>query len=116
LQASEQETTAHQTGTAIINPRRGVAKEKPLFYSSLKDKQSLEKKMAKFITTVKKSVIKQELDDVYADHLKLQVCNSVQLLLFQCKKRTELSFTLLVQMEKRLMHKERAFEFLKFIR
>ncbi|QCD91314.1 Ternary complex factor MIP1 [Vigna unguiculata] len=70
--ASEQETTAHQTGTAIINPRRGVAKEKPLFYSSLKDKQSLEKKMAKFITTVKKSVIKQELDDVYADHLKLQ--------------------------------------------
>jgi len=61
-----------------------MAKEKPLFYSSLKDKQSLEKKMAKFITTPKKSLIEQELADMCVDHLKLQACNGVQLLLFVC--------------------------------
>ncbi|ESW28814.1 hypothetical protein PHAVU_002G020400, partial [Phaseolus vulgaris] len=40
---------------------------------SLKDKQSLENKMAKFITTPKKSLIEQELADMCVDHLKLQM-------------------------------------------
>jgi len=93
--------------SAIINPRRGVAKEKPLFYSSLKDKQSPEKKMAKFITTTKKSLIKQELADMCVDHLKLQVCNDVQLLLFicfACSDRDEIS------------RSRKSSELLKFIR
>lgn len=67
-------------------PEEGYQKRNHFFYSSLKDKQSLEKKMVKFITTGKKSLIKQEFDEVYADHLKLQVCSSVQLLLFNTKK------------------------------
>ncbi|KOM45042.1 hypothetical protein LR48_Vigan06g034800 [Vigna angularis] len=54
-------------------PEEGYQKRNHFFYSSLKDKQSLEKKMAKFITTGKKSLIKQELNEVYADHLKLQI-------------------------------------------
>ncbi|KAG4973245.1 hypothetical protein JHK87_030066 [Glycine soja] len=53
-------------------PEEGQRKENPLFYSSLKDKQSPEKKTAKVITPVKKSPIKKESADKCVDHLKLQ--------------------------------------------
>ncbi|KAH1157766.1 hypothetical protein GYH30_030149 [Glycine max] len=53
-------------------PEEGQRKENPLFYSSLKDKQSPEKKTAKVITPVKKSPIKKESVDKCVDHLKLQ--------------------------------------------
>ncbi|RDX86865.1 hypothetical protein CR513_31744 [Mucuna pruriens] len=54
-------------------PEEGRQKENPLFYSSLKYKQSPEKKMAKVITPVKKSPFKQESADKCVDHLKLQM-------------------------------------------
>ncbi|KAL2987924.1 hypothetical protein AAZX31_11G056400 [Glycine max] len=54
-------------------PEEGQRKENPLFYSSLKDKQSPEKKTAKVITPVKKSPIKKESADKCVDHLKLQM-------------------------------------------
>ncbi|TKY70553.1 Ternary complex factor MIP1, leucine-zipper [Spatholobus suberectus] len=55
-------------------PVEGRRKENPMFYSSLKDKQSPEKKIAKVITPVKKkSPIKQESADKCADNLKLQM-------------------------------------------
>ncbi|KAH1267116.1 hypothetical protein GmHk_01G002421 [Glycine max] len=54
-------------------PEEGRRKENPLFYSSLKDKQSPEKKTAKVIAPVKKSPIKKESADKCVDHLKLQM-------------------------------------------
>lgn len=66
-------------------PEEGQRKENPLFYSSLKDKQSPEKKTAKVIAPVKKSPIKKESADKCVDHLKLQVSNSFQLVLFNVK-------------------------------
>jgi hypothetical protein len=46
--------------------------------SSIPEAKSIEKKMAKVITPVKKSPIKHESPDKCADQLKLQVLNSFQ--------------------------------------
>lgn len=58
-------------------PEEGRRKWKHLFSNnSVKDKQSPEKKMARVITPVKKSPLKQESPEKSLDHLKQQV-NSV---------------------------------------
>ncbi|RZB78525.1 hypothetical protein D0Y65_029089 [Glycine soja] len=76
-------------------PEEGQRKENPLFYSSLKDKQSPEKKTAKVITPVKKSPIKKESVDKCVDHLKLQVSNSFQLVLFNVKNDLDVIVTMI---------------------
>lgn len=67
-------------------PEVGRQRENPLFNSSLKDKQSPEKKTAKVITPVKKFPIKKESADKSADSLKLQVANSSQFVLLSVKE------------------------------
>ncbi|KAK7309224.1 hypothetical protein RJT34_05776 [Clitoria ternatea] len=53
--------------------KEGRRRENQLFCNSMKDKQSPEKKMAKVITPVKKSPIKQESADKCIDNLKSQM-------------------------------------------
>ena len=60
----------------LVNRKQLHSKQDSL--SSIPEAKSIEKKMAKVITPVKKSPTKQESADKCADHVKLQVLNNFQ--------------------------------------
>lgn len=60
----------------LVNGKQLHSKQDSL--SSIPEEKSIEKKMAKVITPVKKSPTKQESADKCVDHVKLQVLNDFQ--------------------------------------